>query len=173
MSTADTTTSTLDRNRAVATEYFTAIHERDMDRMLACWSRGGIEAVPGARNLEAPAGVHDFFTQFFNAFQDWKLEILDVTCEGDVAIVHWRLTAGFTGPGTFDGFVATGARGTIQGLDRFEIQAGKIVRNDAYFDTTEMAREIGLMPPAGSGPDKGMTAMVNLQTRTKRLLKRS
>lgn len=172
MSTSETS-STLEQNRAVATAFFTAVHERDIDRMQACWKMGTVDAVPGDRTMSVPDGQRAFFEQFFDAFHDWNVEILDVTCEGDVAALHWRLTAGFTGPGRFDGFAHTGAKGTIQGCDRMVIEDGKIVRLDAYFDTTEMARAIGLMPPAGSPADKGMTAMVNLQTRVKSLFKRS
>jgi hypothetical protein len=43
----------------------------------------------------------------------------------------------------------------------------------ALLDTTEMARAIGLMLPAGSAADKAMTKMVNLTTRIKRALKRA
>ena len=174
MSTTETTpTSALETNRAVAEEFFAAVHARDIDRMQAVWKPGGVDAFPGSRTMSVPDEQRVFFLAFFDAFHDWNVEVLDITCERDVAVVHWRLTAGFTGPGRFDGFVHTGARGTVQGLDRLTIEDGKIVRLDAYFDTTEMARAIGLMPPAGSAADKGMTAMVNLQTRIKRLLERS
>lgn len=173
MSTTETTsTSTLERNRAIATQFFAAVHARDLDRMQAVWEPGGIDAFPGNRTMTVPGEQAAFFAMFFDAFHDWTVEVLDVTCEGDVAVVHWRLTAGFTGPGRFDGFVHTGARGVVQGLDRLTIRDGRITRLDAYFDTTEMARAIGLMPPAGSAPDRGMKAAVNLQTRLKRLLRR-
>ncbi|WP_182378211.1 nuclear transport factor 2 family protein [Nocardioides sp. WS12] len=165
--------STLEQNRAVASEFFTAVHERDIDRMQAVWKPGSIDAFPGFRTMTVPDEQRGFFLAFFDAFHDWKVEVLDITCEGDVAAVHWRLTAGFTGPGLFDGFTHTGAKGTVQGFDRLVIQDGKIVHLDAYLDTTEMARVIGLMPPAGSGMDKGMKKMVNAQTRIKRALKRS
>jgi ketosteroid isomerase-like protein len=172
--TAETTpTSTLEQNRAVAGEFFAAVHARDIDRMQATWKPGGIDAFPGNRTMTVPDEQRTFFLAFFDAFHDWNVEVLDITCEGDVAAVHWRLTAGFTGPGRFDGFVHTGAKGTVQGFDRLVIRDGKIVRRDAYLDTTEMARAIGLMPPADSAPDKGMKVMVNLQTRVKRLFKRS
>jgi ketosteroid isomerase-like protein len=173
MSTSSDSTSTLEENRAIAREFFTAVHDRDVDRLQARWQHGGIDAVPGNRTMSVPEGQREFFSAFFDAFHDWNVEILDITCEGDVAIVHWRLTAGFTGPGRFDGFIYTGGRGTIQGCDRLIIRDGKIVHLDAYFDTTEMARAIGLMPPAGSAADKGMTAMVNCQTRIKRLFGRN
>lgn len=176
MSTTERTStdSTLEQNRAVAQEFFDGVAARDIERMQATWvSEGGIDAFPGLRTMTVPAEQRDFFLAFFDAFHDWTVEVLDITCERDVAVVHWRLTAGFTGPGKFDGFEATGVKGTVQGLDRLTIRDGKIQRLDAYLDTTEMARAIGLMPPAGSAMDKGMTAMVNLQTKVKRKLKRS
>jgi len=171
--TETTPTATLEENRAVAAEFFAAVHARDIDRMQAVWKPGSIDAFPGHRTMTVPEEQRTFFLAFFDAFHDWTVEVLDIICEGDNAVVHWRLTAGFTGPGRFDGFVHTGAKGVVQGLDRLVVQDGKIVHLDAYFDTTEMARAIGLMPPAGSGPDKGMKVMVNLQTRAKRLFKRS
>lgn len=174
MSTTETIpTCTLEENRAIAQEFFDAVHARDIDRMQDVWKPGSIDAFPGNRTMTVPDGQRAFFLEFFDAFHDWTVEILEIICEGDVAAVHWRLTAGFTGPGTFDGFVHTGARGVVQGFDRLVIREGKIVHLDAYFDTTEMARAIGLMPPAGSVPDRGMKVMVNLQTRIKRLLRRS
>jgi ketosteroid isomerase-like protein len=173
MTQAATTSTDLEENRAVAREFFTAVHERDIDRMQACWEMGTIDAVPGNRDLTVPDGQRAFFEQFFHAFHDWNVDILSITCEGELAALHWRLTAGFTGPGTFDGFTHTGARGVIQGCDLMKIRDGKIVHLDAYFDTTEMARAIGLMPPAGSRMDNGMKKLVNAQTRIKRLLKQS
>lgn len=165
--------TTIEQNRAVAREFFTAVHERDIERMQACWKMGAIDAFPGNRTMTVPEGQRVFFLQFFDAFHDWNVEVLDITCEGDVAAVHWRLIAGFTGPGRFDGFTHTGDKGTVQGCDRLVIQDGKIVHLDAYFDTTEMARAIGLMPPAGSAADRGMKKMVNAQTRVKRAFKRT
>lgn len=173
MSTTEIPSTALEQNRAIAREFFAAVHARDIDRMQAVWEPGGIDAFPGNRTMTVPDEQAAFFGMFFDAFHDWTVEVLDITCEGDVAVVHWRLTAGFTGPGRFDGFVHTGARGVVEGCDRLTIRDGRIVRLDAYFDTTEMARAIGLMPPAGSVPDKGMKAMVNVQTRIKRLFSRA
>ena len=170
---ATTAVSALQQNRAVVQEFFDAIHARDIDRMQAVWKPGGIDAFPGYRTLTVPDGQREFFLGFFDAFHDWKVEVLDMTAEGDVVVAHWRLTAGFTGPGKFDGFSATGAKGTVQGCDRIVVQDGKIVHLDAYFDTTEMARAIGLMPPAGSAMDNGMKKLINAQTWIKRAISRS
>jgi hypothetical protein len=52
------------------------------------------------------------------------------------------------------------------------VQDGLIVRNDAYFDSMELGRALGLMPEVGSRQEKGMKVMVNLQTKAKELAKK-
>lgn len=168
-----TTADALEQNVSVVREYFSALNDRDLKRAVACWvPTGGVEAVPGNRNLPVPDGILGFFGPLFDAMGEWKLEIIETTAQGDRVVVHWRATAGFTGPGSFDGFRPTGARGDVTGLDQLTVKDGLIVRNDAYFDGMELGRAIGLMPPVGSRQDKGMKVMVNLQTRLKGLRKR-
>ncbi|MBA3744382.1 nuclear transport factor 2 family protein [Sporichthya sp.] len=160
----------LDQNTAIVRECFAALNDRDIDRAVKCWvPAGGIEAVPGARDLPVPEGLYGFFGPLFEAMGEFSLEIVETTAQDDRVVVHWRATAAFTGPGRFDGFRPTGARGVLTGLDQFTLRDGLIVRNDAYFDSMELGRAIGLMPPVGSRPDKGMKAMVNLQTKLKGL----
>lgn len=162
---------TQEQNVAIVREYFSALNDRDLKRAVDCWvPSGGVEAVPGNRNLPVPEGIRGFFGPLFDAMGEWKLEVLETTAQDDRVVVHWRATAGFTGPGRFDGFKPTGARGEVTGLDQLTVKDGLIVRNDAYFDAMELGRAIGLMPPAGSAQDKGMKAMVNLQTAVKGLL---
>jgi hypothetical protein len=168
-----TTADVLEQNVSVVREYFSALNDRDLKRAVACWvPTGGVEAVPGNRNLPVPDGLLGFFGPLFDAMGEWKLEIIETTAQGDRVVVHWRAKAGFTGPGSFDGFRPTGARGDVTGLDQLTVKDGLIVRNDAYFDGMELGRAIGLMPPVGSRQDKGMKVMVNLQTRLKGLRKR-
>lgn len=169
----DMAQSTVEFNAALAREYFAALDDRDLSRAIACWApEGAVEAVPGARELTVPDGMRGFFEQLFGAFGELSIQVIHVTAQEDRAVVHWQMRARFTGPGRFDGFTPTQVQGAIQGLDQLTIQDGLIVRNDAYFDGMEMGRAIGLMPPAGSAPDRGMTALINLQTRVKRLVKR-
>jgi len=165
------TAAELKKNTAIVLEYMSAISDRDMDRALKCWApTGGVEAVPGARDLSVPDGLRGFFEPLFAAMGDWQLEILHTTAQEDRVVVHWRITAAFTGPGKFDGFAPTGARGEVTGLDQLTVKDGLIVRNDAYFDGMELGRALGLMPPVGSAQEKGMKVMVNLQTKAKGLL---
>jgi limonene-1,2-epoxide hydrolase len=161
------------KNTAVVLEYFSALNDRDLDRAVKCWvPTGGVEAVPGNRNLPVPAGIREFFEPLFAAMGEFKLEIIETTAQDNRVVVHWRAFAAFTGPGDFDGFKPTGASGEITGLDQLTVQDGLIVRNDAYFDSMELGRALGLMPEVGSRQEKGMKVMVNLQTKAKELAKK-
>jgi predicted ester cyclase len=119
-----------------------------------------------------PAGIREFFEPLFAAMGEFKLEIIETTAQDNRVVVHWRAFAAFTGPGDFDGFKPTGASGEITGLDQLTVQDGLIVRNDAYFDSMELGRALGLMPEVGSRQEKGMKVMVNLQTKAKELAKK-
>jgi len=168
-----TSSEVLEQNTTIVREYFSALNDRDLERAVACWvPTGGVEAVPGNRNLPVPAGILGFFEPLFAAMGEWKLEIIETTAQDNRVVVHWRAVAGFTGPGSFDGFKPTGARGEVTGLDQLTVKDGLIVRNDAYFDGMELGRAIGLMPPVGSRQDKGMKVMVNVQTALKSRLRR-
>lgn len=167
------TAAELKKNTAIVLEYFSALNDRDLDRAVKCWvPTGGVEAAPGNRNLPVPAGIVAFFSPLFGAMGEWKLEVIETTAQENRVVVHWRAFAGFTGPGDFDGFLPTGARGEVTGLDQLTVKDGLIVRNDAYFDGMELGRALGLMPAVGSRQEKGMKLMVNLQTRAKELLKK-
>jgi ketosteroid isomerase-like protein len=167
------TTVDLEQNTATVREAFAALNDRDIERALKCWApTGGVEAVPGNRNLPVPQGMQEFFSMVYAAMGEFNLEILETTAQDDRVVVHYRVTAAFTGPGSFDGFRPTGARGQITGIDQFTVKDGLIVRNDAYFDGMELGRAIGLRPAAGSKQDKGMKSMVNLQTKLKGLRKK-
>ena len=91
---------------------------------------------------------------------------------GDYAAVRWRATGTFTGPVKFEGLEATGTRIEIEGLDLLTIRDGLIRDNRAYTNATEIARQLGAMPPAGSVGERAMLRAVNLRTRARDVLQR-
>jgi len=78
-----------------------------------------------------------------------------------------------TGPARFEGLEPNGARMEIEGLDLLTIRDGLIRENRAYTNATEIARQLGAMPPAGSVGEKAMLGAVNVKTRAQSLLKRA
>jgi glyoxylase-like metal-dependent hydrolase (beta-lactamase superfamily II) len=70
----------------------------------------------------------------------------------------------------FQGIEPTGARLDIEGMDMLTVEDGLITRNDAYYDGTQFARQIGMLPERDSTAERGMTAAFNARTRVGRRL---
>ncbi len=156
--------------KQIATSYFEAVGRRDLDGMMEHWEPGGYGYIHGVATLRAPDGYREWFGAMFRAMPDFKMEILDVVAYGDKAAVRWKATGNFTGPGKFEGLYATGERVEMEGCDLLTISDGLIRENRAYMNATEMARQLGAMPPAGSAGEKAMLGAINLRTRAKGLL---
>ncbi len=156
--------------KQVATAYFAAIGDRDLDAMMELWEPGAHGHLHGMASLRAPEGYREYFGAMFRAFPDLKMEPLDMVAYGDKAAVRWRATGTFSGLGRFEGLDPTGARIETEGLDLLTIRDGLIRENHAYTNATEMARQLGAMPPAGSVGEKAMLGAVNLRTRALGLL---
>ena len=82
------------------------------------------------------------------------------------------MTGTFSGEARFEGAIATGASLDLTGCDVLTVRDGKIVHNDAYVNGMQMARQLGILPPQGSGQERAMIGAVNAKTRAARLLGR-
>jgi glyoxylase-like metal-dependent hydrolase (beta-lactamase superfamily II)/predicted ester cyclase len=154
----------------IAKRYFDALAERDIDAAVACWNPGSIERLIGQRELVAPDGIRDHFTELFAAFPDFSFEALDSTTQRQRCSVRWRATATFAGPGRFQGFAPNGRRITIEGCDVLDVVQDRIVANTVYLDSGEVARQLGFLPPPGSAAESSLTALANGRTLTHRVL---
>ena len=102
---------------SVARRYFDALGAHDLDAALACWRPGAIDRLVGQQELVAPDGIRKYFSELFQAFPDFKLEVIDEVVGGDKTAVRWRASGTFAGPGTFQGFNPNGAKIAIEGCD--------------------------------------------------------
>jgi len=150
--------------KQVATAYFDAIAARDLDAMMNCWQPGGYGHIYGMADLRAPDGYREYFGNMFRAFPDFTMSVLDMVAYGEKAAVRWGATGTFTGPGKFEGLTATGARIELEGLDLLTVRDGLVHENFAYTNPTELARQLGAMPPAGSVGERAMLGAVNAKT---------
>ncbi|MGH2835885.1 MAG: ester cyclase [Solirubrobacteraceae bacterium] len=154
----------------IARRYFDALSKRDVDAAVACWKPGGRERLIGQDELIAPDGVREYFMGLFAAFPDFRFELIDTTTQRQRCSVRWSATATFTGPGRFQGFAPNGERIAIEGCDVIEVVDDRIVANTAYIDGSEVARQLGFLPPAGSSADGCLTALANARTLVRRTL---
>jgi hydroxyacylglutathione hydrolase len=162
----------LDGNDAVASEaervtrrYFDAIGAHDLDAAVALWAPGGREHVRGQVDVTAPDGVRAFIGDLLGAMPDLRWELVATTTEGERCAAQWRMTGTFAGPGTFNGLQPTGHPLTLEGVDVLTVRDGRIHANDAFPDTMAVPRQIGMLPPAGSGAEQRMVGAFNVKTR--------
>jgi hydroxyacylglutathione hydrolase len=152
----------------VATRYFDALAARDIDGAVALWAPGGVERVVGQRELTAPADIRALLGELLGAFPDLRYELLDVTADERRAAVRWRASGTFAGPAAFQGFVANGARVQMDGCDVLTVNGeDKIEHLDAYLDSGDVARQLGVLPPAGSRTETNLTKLANARTRAR------
>jgi predicted ester cyclase len=158
----------------VARSYFEAVGRHDLDAMEAHYRPGPIGRIRGMVELvTGPGGNYRaWFSNVFAAFPDFTFEILDLIAEGDKAAVRYRLTGTFNGTARFQGLDPNGASVDVEGCDVVTVEDGLLVDNQAYLNGTEIARQLGAMPPQDSLPERGMTAALNLKTRATKLLNR-
>lgn len=155
----------------VARGYFEAVGRRDLDAMTAFYESGGTGEIYGLVELRVPHSYRAWFGNLFQAFPDFRLEIVEVVASGEKAAVRWRATGTFDGTARFEGLDPTGARVEIQGCDVLTVRDGLIQRNDAYMNGAEMARQLGALPPAGSVPERVMMGALNVKTRLAEMIR--
>ncbi|MGV1047618.1 MAG: ester cyclase [Solirubrobacterales bacterium] len=159
-------TEAASQTESVARAYFAAVTARDVEAMAACWEPGSPDVLHGVAELTVPEDLRAWFGALFAAFPDFRFEVLDVLADGaEKAAVRWRATGTFDGTAKFEGVAPNGRSVDVEGCDVLTVRGGKVVRNDAYLNGAEMARQLGALPPQGSAPEKALTAALNLRTR--------
>jgi glyoxylase-like metal-dependent hydrolase (beta-lactamase superfamily II)/predicted ester cyclase len=150
---------------SVARRYFAAIDARNLEDAVSLWAQGGRENVRGQVDVLAPEGVREFIGGLIDAVPDLSMQVVSTTAEGERCGVQWRLTGTFAGPGAFGGVAPTGNPIELEGFDLLTVRDGLIQSNDAFTDSMTFARQIGMMPPQGSGAETRMTQAFNVKTR--------
>lgn len=149
----------------VAKRYFEALSAHDLEAAIDCWEQGGVDRLVGQQELVAPHGTRAYFKELFEAFPDFRFEVVDTTTYRNRTAVRWRAEATFAGPGLFQGFEPNGAHIALEGCDVVTVADGKIRALDAYLDSGTIARQLGFLPPAGSPGEARLAALANLRTR--------
>lgn len=149
----------------IARRYFEALGAHDLDQASALWAPDAVDRFVGGPEVVGPAGVRTYFEALFTAFPDFSIEILECTAARERAAVRWRASGTFAGPGEYEGFAPNGARIDLEGCDVLTVSEDLIQHNDAYLDTSSVARQLGFLPPTGSPGEERLRRLANLRTR--------
>jgi steroid delta-isomerase-like uncharacterized protein len=113
--------------------------------------------------------VVDFFREAFAAVPDLETTVTRVIAGETQAAVEWRMSGNFTGA-PFQGIDPTGNHVELRGFDLMEVEDGEIVSNTAYYDGASFARQVGMLPPEGSGAERTMKSAFNAVTKVRKAL---
>jgi len=160
----------ISRRKAVEQEvrsYLEAMNNRDARAMVAHWREDGVEDIVAVGVLRGRDELYDYFSSLFAAMPDAHTTITRLVAGEQSCAVEWRLEATLDGA-PFMGIEPNGKHIEIRGFDLIELEDGQIVSNTAYFDASTVARQIGMLPPDGSGADRAMKGAFNAVTRLRR-----
>jgi steroid delta-isomerase-like uncharacterized protein len=152
-----------------ARSYFEAMDRRDADAMLEHWREDGVEDVIPVGLMRGHDELRSFFTSLFAAIPDARTTVTGVIAGERSCAVEWRLEGTFSGE-PYLGVDANGRHVEIRGCDVLELDDGQITSLTAYSDGAGFARQIGLLPPDGSGADRAMKSAFNAATKVRRAL---
>lgn len=141
---------------------FEMLNQHDVSAVKKYWSADTVERFPD-RTCRGPEEIAAYFEEVFAAIPDLHVDIVGMAEQGEHVFVQWRLTGTHGGP--LQGIAPTGKRLEIDGMDHFVIRDGQVSSNFVIFDQMQYARQMGLMPPDGSMPDKALKAAFNAKTK--------
>jgi steroid delta-isomerase-like uncharacterized protein len=125
--------------------------------------------------MHGHADVREFLDALWRAMPDMTFELLDgpYRIPGEArASFHWRGFGTFTGPMDPPGFAPTGRRWEVDGADFHEYRDGRIGKLRVAFDMMTVARQLGVMPAAGSRGERAMAAAQRGVTRVQQQYQR-
>jgi predicted ester cyclase len=163
MAATDTTAKPM-TTAQVLKAYFTAHERKDVDAVAELWSEDGRGVIHGIAELNGPNDARAYFRSLYDAFPDYRFEILDLAASGKQGACRWRITGTFTGPGRFRGLAPTGASIELEGCDMMRVENGKVAAIDAYANAAELAQQLGMLPAEGSFADRAVTGAFNAKT---------
>lgn len=154
------------------------------DRLLAVWNDHDTADLPNLVTddiawsdpaLPAPTrgvqGVRGFMEDSWRAFPDLRFEVTGPRCFADdapVLVVPWRMTGTNLGPIDPPGYAPTGARIDVRGVDVYVFRGERLAEYRAHYDTTEVGRQLGLLPATGTRAEHLFVAAQRLRARLRR-----
>ena len=145
MTTSQATAPATD-TRTVVRSYFEALGRANRNAQTDWYADDASGRIYGVIGPAGKAEMRSFFHDLFDAFPDFKLEILDLVVDDDRAAVRWRVTGTFNGSRSFQGLAPTGKQVDITGIGIFRFSGGKVVESWDNFDQLGLMRQLGAIP---------------------------
>lgn len=133
--------------------YFERAETRDLDGMEELMHPELVEDIVALRELHGRDQVRSYYAQLFQAFPNFELRPISIRGDDTHATAQWRAQGTFTGV-HFEGIRPTHRRVELRGVDVMEFRDGLLIHNTVYYDGASFARQVGLLPPEDSPPER-------------------
>ena len=130
------------------------------------WRDAGLPEVVHGREA-----VRRFMEDTFRAFPDFQVEergALAISETEPVVFAPYRMTGTFTGRWEPLATAPTGARFSVEGVDEWRFRGELMCVYATHYDSIDMARQMGVLPPVGSRAERLLRAFQPIQARFQR-----
>jgi len=148
----------------MARTIFEALSKRDLDTAMKFNTDDAVDDFVAIGEFRGRLAIRRFFDELLAAFPDFDIAVDRIVGDDSAAVVQWHAAGTFSG-GKFQGIEPTGKHVQIRGVDVMEFAEGRYVHNTIYYDGASFARQIGMLPRAGSGAEKATLFGFNASTR--------
>jgi steroid delta-isomerase-like uncharacterized protein len=148
----------------MARTIFEALSKRDLDTAMKFNTDDAVDDFVAIGEFRGRPAIRRFFDELLAAFPDFDIAVDRIVGDDSAAVVQWHAAGTFSG-GKFQGIEPTGKHVEIRGVDVMEFAEGRYVHNTIYYDGASFARQIGMLPRAGSGAEKATLFGFNASTR--------
>jgi steroid delta-isomerase-like uncharacterized protein len=114
------------------------------------------------------AAVQEFMRASCRAFPDLRFAEPDppaLAVADDMVLWAWTMEGTHRGELDPPGFAPTGRTMQVEGIDQWTMRDGRIARYRAFYDLNDLARQLGIVPAAGSRGERAMVRLQRLQAR--------
>jgi steroid delta-isomerase-like uncharacterized protein len=134
----------METNKAIARRvYEEVLNRRNVDALDELAALDYLEHDPLPGQGTGLDGLKDRVRMIVEAF-DPHFTIEDIVAEGDRVVVRW--TNSGTSVGEFAGMPATGGSFSIQGIDIYRVEKGKLAEHWHVIDLLGQMQQLGLLP---------------------------
>lgn len=146
-------------------DYLAAWNARDADRIASFFAPGAVYEDRGAgETARGPGEIAAHAARVHAAFGDLRFELVRAAHGEDFTAGHW--TSRMTHTGEIDGLAASGRVVEAEGVDVATLDAeGRITHLASFYDGAQIMRDLGVLPPRGSGAERALARLASLKLR--------
>jgi steroid delta-isomerase-like uncharacterized protein len=153
-------------------QWLEAWNEHDVEAIVSLCTADVTMDEPGLpETLRGQEGMRRFGELSFRTFPDVRIEELEppyISATRPQALAPYRFVATMRGAWEPLGIAATGATVDFRGIDEWEFRGELLCRCATHYDSLDLARQMGVLPPRGSAADRLFARVQHLQARFQR-----